>query len=260
MAETAVPAQLTMAGPSPLDAAGFTQPSTVSWSQGAWQVVGEDSQALMVLLNNGEEVMCEPGGMLHSAPGLKPEADMGGIGMGFQRCCCAGESCIRVHYMNQTGQPQSVSITPSFPAKVVPIDMSKYSGLIIKKQSFTASIGREVEIGIQCVPSWGVGCCAEQGCCMSTLNGTGTAFLNAGGAVFMKNLAAGEQVHCDSSSVVAVEKTVTWDIIRTGDCLFMMCGGMGCFNTLLTGPGLVILQSMSIERTIKGFMAHAQSG
>jgi len=246
-----------MAGPSPMDAAGFTTPSIVSWSQGTWQIVGEDSQALMVVLNNGEEVMTEPGGMLHSAPGLKPSADMGGAMMGCKRACCAGESCIRIHYLNETGSPQSVSVTPSFPAKVVPIDMSKYSGLVIKKQSFTASIGRNVEIGLEWAPSWGVGCCADQGCCMTTLNGQGTAFLNAGGAVFMKTLAAGEQVHCDGSSVVAVEKTVTWDVIRTGDCMFMCCGGMGCFNTLLTGPGLVILQSMSIERTMKGFAMHA---
>lgn len=73
----AVPVQLSMSGPSPLDASGFKTPETSSWSAGTWQVVGEDSQALMVLLNGGERIITEPGGMLHSAPGLKPSAEMG---------------------------------------------------------------------------------------------------------------------------------------------------------------------------------------
>ena len=56
----------------------WKQPDLSSWSQGTWQVVGEDSQALMVVLKAGERIMTEPGGMLHSAPGLRPKADTGG--------------------------------------------------------------------------------------------------------------------------------------------------------------------------------------
>jgi len=254
---TAFPAQLSMSGPSPLDASGWKQPDLSSWSQGTWQVVGEDSQALMVVLKAGERIMTEPGGMLHSAPGLRPKADTGGFGNACKRCCCAGESFIRTHYINETGGDQSISVTPSFPAKIVPVDVSKYSGMVLKKGAFTAALGDQVEFQMECAPTFAVGCCAGQGCCFTSIHGSGMSWVNAGGAVFMKTLADGEQIQVDGPSVVAVEKSVKWEVVRAGDCMMMCCGGNGLFNTLLTGPGLVIMQSMSMERTIKGFMAAA---
>lgn len=74
------------------------------------------------------------------------------------------------------------------------------------------------------------------------------AFLNASGTCLTKTLQDGEVLIVDTDSVVAFEKTVGYDVRRNRGCLMCCCGGEGLYNTVLTGPGLVILQSMSFEK------------
>ena len=39
-----------------------------------------------------------------------------------------------------------------------------------------------------------------------------------------------------------------FDVKQTGDFVTVCCGGEGCFNTVLTGPGHVYLQSISVDK------------
>lgn len=82
---------------------------------------------------------------------------------------CAGESLFRLHYKNKSQVPLSMSLTPIFPAKVVPVDLTRYNGLTIQKMSYFATTGNDLKfttftpstiggcIGGVC---WGMcGCC-----------------------------------------------------------------------------------------------------
>ncbi len=80
------------------------------------------------------------------------------------------------------------------------------------------------------------------------VTGTGTVFLLGGGTIMEKVLAPGEALVVDTHSVVGFTESVQYGTQKAGDCTAMCCGGEGLFNTLLTGPGLVIVQSMSKER------------
>ena len=75
-----------------------------------------------------------------------------------------------------------------------------------------------------------------------------------------KVLAPGEPLLVDSSSMVAFSDTVHYDVRRTGGCLICCCGGEGLFNTCLTGPGLVIVQTMSRDRLRQAIGAYSSSG
>lgn len=60
-----------------------------------------------------------------------------------------------------------------------------------------------------------------------------------------KVLAEGEVVVVDTNCVLAFAKTCKLDVKRAGNIVGMVGGGEGIFNTTLTGPGLVIMQSMN---------------
>mmetsp|Transcript_15313 Transcript_15313/g.38587 ORF Transcript_15313/g.38587 Transcript_15313/m.38587 type:complete len:348 (+) Transcript_15313:209-1252(+) len=74
------------------------------------------------------------------------------------------------------------------------------------------------------------------------------AFLMAMGTVIKKTLAEGEQILVDGNSILCFETSVTIDVRVVGGIAAMCCGGEGIFNTELSGPGTVFLQSMSIDK------------
>ena len=49
----------------------------------------------------------------------------------------------------------------------------------------------------------------------------------------------------DTNTVVGFENTVGFDVRNVGSFLNCCLGGEGCFNTELSGPGTVYLQSLS---------------
>jgi len=152
-------------------------------------------------------------------------------------------------YAEVCPEQQHVSVIPSYPAKIIHIDMDQYpNGLSLNKGSWMATIGTDAEFGVECAPSVVAACCAGQGCCITTFKGKGSSFINAGGTVMIRHLGAGESVTVDTLGLVAWENGVKLDAKCTGDCLMMCCGGSGMYNTELTGPGLVVVQSMSRER------------
>lgn len=81
--------------------------------------------------------------------------------------------------------------------------------------------------------------------------GSGVALLNAGGTVVSRTLGPGEKLLIDSHSLVAFTDGIGYDVQQVGSPLTCCLGGEGCFNTELTGPGIVYLQSLSYEKIIK---------
>merc|ERR1719373_1356505 len=83
---------------------------------------------------------------------------------------------------------------------------------------------------------------------MNTLHGDGVVFLNAGGTVMTKHLQPDEKIVVDHHAVLAFERTVRLSVRQTGGCMVCCCAGQGLFNTELTGPGFVMVHSMSLAK------------
>ena len=60
-------------------------------------------------------------------------------------------------------------------------------------------------------------------------------------------LAPGQQIVVDTGNVAGFEPTVSMDIRQVPGLKNKFLGGEGLFNTLLTGPGKVWLQTMPIS-------------
>lgn len=229
-------------------------------AEAPYEIVGSDfSQVLEVHVRPGEVVTAEPGTMLFTSSNISLGADMGGLGQGCKRCCCAGESMFRLHLQHNgsSATVEKVALTPTFPAKVVPIDLRVHSGLVFNRGAFFAALGKDWRVDLRTVSGLGTCCCGGQGLFMNTLSGNGTVFLNAGGTVMTKILGPGEEIVIDKHALLAFESSVNIGIRRTGGCMVCCCAGQGLFNTVLTGPGFVMVHTMGLEKLKKALGVNA---
>ena len=86
------------------------------------------------------------------------------------------------------------------------------------------------------------------------IEGNGLVLIAASGTIIQKVLEPGETIVIDSFCVLAFAESCKLDVRRAAGIVGMVGGGEGIFNTTLTGPGLVLVQSMS-EQTFKDSLA-----
>ncbi|KAJ3250880.1 hypothetical protein HK103_003067 [Boothiomyces macroporosus] len=223
-----------------------------------YAIFGHETQVLQVNLFPGESVVSQPGAMLYRGEGVNISTGVGGVGQGFSRIM-AGESFFKNSYTNRGKYMESIAISPSFPAKIIPIDLSRSGTILAKHGSYIAHIGN-VNVSFQVVSNMMAGCFGGNGLFLLKLEGNGIVFLNGGGSVMEKILAPGETLLAHHDSLVGFSASVQYGARRIGDCLTCCCGGEGLFNFELTGPGLVMIQSMSKERLKAIFPPPRNSG
>ena len=129
-----------------------------------FQIVGADSQTVEMMLMPDQICRTEPGGMVHMHSSLMPDIGTdGGCGQAVIRCCCVGESFFRLKYANKTSDPVPMAISPAWPAKVLPFDMSTYRGLHIQNGSFVGAVSSNIQFRPKMANSAGAACCGGQG-------------------------------------------------------------------------------------------------
>ena len=89
---------------------------------------------------------------------------------------------------------------------------------------------------------------------MQRLSGQGLAFIEIDGHAVEYDLAPGQQIVVDTGYLAAMEATCSMDIKSVPGIKNMMFGGEGIFNTVITGPGRVTLQTMPIS-SVAGCLA-----
>jgi uncharacterized protein (AIM24 family) len=105
-----------------------------------------------------------------------------------------------------------------------------------------------VTLDIAMVRRLGAGLLGGEGFILQKLTGPGAVFVHAGGDHVDFTLAPGEVLQVQTGHLVAFEPTVNYDVQLVGNIRTAIFGGEGLFLTTLTGPGRVILQSMTLER------------
>lgn len=147
-----------------------------------------------------------------------------------------------------------IAFGSSFPGKILPLEVSGGRELIMQKSSFLAS-EETVDLSIAFNKKMGAGFFGGEGFIMQKLSGRGMAFVEIDGDLVEYDLAPGQQIVVDTGNVAGYESTVTMDVRQVPGLKNKLMGGEGLFNTYLTGPGKVMLQTMPISS-----MAAALSG
>ncbi|HIW15952.1 MAG TPA: TIGR00266 family protein [Firmicutes bacterium] len=204
-------------------------------------------------LHDGESMITEKGSMVWQTPNISMETRGGGIGKMFSKAL-SGESMFQNIY---TAEGDGViAFGASFPGKIIPIEISPDREMILQKRAFLASTCG-IELSIHFSKKLGAGFFGGEGFIMQKLSGRGLVFVEIDGDIVERTLAPGEQLIVDTGNVAAFECGVNMEIRQVAGLKNKLLGGEGFFNTLLTGPGKVWLQTMpisSVAVAIHGFM------
>lgn len=133
------------------------------------------------------------------------------------------------------------------PGSIMPIVLDGTNSLICQKSAFLASYG-DIELSTFFNKKFGVGLFGGEGFIMQKITGKGIVFLEIDGASFEVELAKGEKKILNTGYLVSMDETCSIDIESVGGLKNIFLGGQGIFNTTVTGPGKIVMQSMPISK------------
>ena len=194
-------------------------------------------------LEDREQMITEKGSMVWMSPNMHMETAGGGIGKMFSKAF-SGESMFQNIYTARGAG--LIAFGSSFPGRIMPVQISAGREMIVQKTAFLASES-SVELSIHFNKKLGAGVCGGEGFIMQRLSGSGTAFVEIDGELVEYELSAGQQIVVDTGNVAGFEVGVQIDIQQVPGLKNKLLGGEGLFNTVLTGPGKVWLQTMPIS-------------
>ncbi len=210
-----------------------------------YRIEGKPLPVVICQLDPGETMITERGSMSWMSPNMKMETTSnGGLGKALGRMF-AGEALFQNRYTAQGG-PGMIAFASSFPGDIRPFEISAGHELIVQKSGFLAS-EEGVQLSVFFQKKLGAGFFGGEGFIMQKLSGHGTVFTEFDGYVMEYDLAAGQSIVVDTGYLAAMEATCSMDIQTVPGVKNMVFGGEGIFNTIVTGPGRVYLQTMPIS-------------
>jgi len=217
-----------------------------------YKVIGEPMPVVQCDLQTGEALKSESGSMVWMTPNMKMETNAGGgIGKAFGRVF-SGESMFQNIYTAEGG-PGMITFGSSFTGSIRAIDISQGHSIVCQKSSFLASeMGVELSVFFQ--KKLGVGFMGGEGFIMQKLSGNGIVFLEIDGYAVEYELAARQSMILDTGYLVFMDETCSLDIEKIKGVKNMLFGGEGLFNTKVTGPGRIVLQTMPIVKVAQSLI------
>lgn len=206
-----------------------------------YEISGSSLPVVIVTLDKGEKIHSERGAMSWMSEGLEMKTNAGGsIGKAFSRMF-SGESIFQNTY-TATKDGDYIAFASSFPGEILAFDISQ--GSIIAQK--TAFLAREdsVNMSIHFQKKIGTAIFGGEGFIMQKFEGTGMVFLEIDGSLKEYDLAAGETMIFDTGYLAAMTDTVKMEIVSVKGASNVLFGGEGLFNTKVTGPGHVWVQTM----------------
>ena len=208
-----------------------------------YEIKGGSFPVVICTLENGEKMITEKGSMAWMSPNMQMETKGGGLGKMFSKAF-SGESMFQNHYTARGGAGL-IAFTSSFPGQIKVLTIEPGREMIVQKSAFLASEAG-VNLSIHFQKRLGAGLFGGEGFIMQKLSGNGTAFVEIDGDLIEYELKPGQKLVVDTGNVAGFEPSVQMDIQTVPGAKNMLFGGEGIFNTVLTGPGRVWLQTMPI--------------
>jgi uncharacterized protein (TIGR00266 family) len=220
-----------------------------------YEIQGGNLPVVICNLDAGEGMITESGSMSWMSSNMKMETTSGGgFGKAFGRMM-SGDSLFQNHF-TAMGGPGMIAFASSFPGAIRALQIKPGASMIVQKSAFLAS-EMTVNLSMFFQRKLGKGLFGGEGFIMQKLTGEGMVFVEIDGYGVEYNLAAGQDIVIDTGYLAAMEETCTMDIIKVPGVKNMLLGGEGIFNTIVKGPGRVILQTMPISNvaaTLQPFM------
>ena len=207
-----------------------------------YEIKGKPLPVAILNLDKGESILTDSGAMVWMKPALEMDTVSGGMKSIFGRAF-SGETLFLNKYTATT--PSMIALGSSFPGDILVYDVSK-GDIIVQKSSFLAS-EETVKREIAFTKRGAVGIFGGEGFIMNRYFGSGLLFIEVDGSAIEYDLEDGEEMVINTGNIVAMSSTCKIDIVSVKGMKNKLLGGEGFFNTVITGPGHVIVQTMPIS-------------
>ena len=207
-----------------------------------YRVEGNTLPVAILQLEAGESIISEAGGRTWSRGMIETETQArGGAAKSIGRMF-AGESLFMSKYTAKA--PAEIAFASSFPGRILVRELKAGESIICQKSAFLAATSG-VDVSIYFQKRLASGFFSGEGFIMQKLTGPGLVFLELDGHVVEYDLAAGERLTCDTGVLAVMSQSCTMSVEMVKGLKNMIFGGEGLFDTVITRPGKVYLQSMT---------------
>ena len=221
-----------------------------------YEIKGGSFPVVICQLENGEQMITERGSMVWMSPNMEMETRGGGLGKMFSRAF-SGESMFQNIYTARGAG--MITFGSSFPGHIIPLQIAPGREMILQKSAFLAAESGVV-LSVHFNKRFSTGLFSGEGFIMQKLSGNGVAFVEIDGDLMEYDLQPGEQLVVDSGNIAGFEPTVHMEVKTVPGLKNKLLGGEGFFNTWLTGPGKVWLQTMPISSVAGALQRYIPSG
>lgn len=210
-----------------------------------YEIKGETLPVVICHLEAGEKMITEGGAMSWMSPNMVMETTTnGGLGKAIGRSF-AGEKMFQNVYTAQGG-PGMIAFASSFPGSIAAFEIAPGKEMIFQKGAYLAA-EPNITMEAHFKKKVAAGLFGGEGFIMQKVSGSGIMFAEFDGHVVEYDLEAGQQIVVDTGHVAAMSATCNLDIQSVSGAKNKLFGGEGFFNTIITGPGHVWLQTMPIS-------------
>ena len=216
-----------------------------------YQIKGEPMPVVICQLNAGETMLCESGAMSWMSPNMQMETLGGGVGKMFGRMASGETAFLNRYTANGNGM---IAFASCVPGSIRAVQITPDRPVVVQKNGFLAST-EGVELSVFFQKKGMAGFFGGEGFVMQKLSGNGLAFVEIDGSVVEYDLAPGQQLVVETGCVAMMDATCQMDVVSIKGVKNVLFGGEGLFNTVITGPGHVLLQTMPLNGLAKAISA-----
>ena len=224
-----------------------------------YDIKGDNLPVVICHLDPEESVITERGAMAWMSPNMDMETRGTSVSKAFGRMF-SGESIFQNVYTAKKTQG-IIAFSSSFPGSIKVVELRPGESIIAQKRAFLAGTAG-VQLSTYFQKRMSAGLFSGEGFILQKLTGPGLVFLEIDGAAISYTLEAGQQLVIDTGNLAMMEETCTMDIQSIKGVKNVLFGGEGFFNTVVTGPGTVTVQSMPISAlaaAMSGFLPTSNS-
>jgi uncharacterized protein (TIGR00266 family) len=230
--------------------AGASAPAEPAVEPLDYTIQGDNLQVARIRLKPGQEIYAEAGKMVYKTANVAWETRMSGETLGEKllgalRRTITGESLFLTYF--RTDGPGEAGFAGSYPGRIQAFDLVAGQSIMTQRDAFLFA-QTSVQFNVAFVKRLSTGFFGGEGFILEKLTGPGTVFIHAGGDFVEFKLNAGEVIQVDAGCIVAFDDSVDYDIQFVGGIKTALFGGEGLFLAKMTGPGRVIVQSMTINK------------
>ncbi len=210
-----------------------------------YEIQGKPYPVATITLDANESITCQRGGMSWVTPNVEMQTKGGSLGKMFGRAL-TGESMFQNTYTAQGG-PGLIAFAAAVPGEIMAIDLSGGKSIVAQKSAFLAS-STSVTQEVFFQKKISAGFFGGEGFIMQKFSGNGLLFLEIDGSVITYDLAPGQSMMIDTGHLAAMEATCSMSIETVKGVGNALLGGEGLFNTKVSGPGRIWLQTLPLPK------------